>query len=429
MSRVTSLRTIVADLVTTAGSVRYGLVAQSCSSATNFGLVVIAGQVLGPSGVGTLFVGFGAYLLLLGFQRGLVTDPLVVGSSAGDAAEREARAGFALTLALAGAGLAAGILAGIGLLLPEQVGRGMLLFAPWIVPALVQDLGRSIVFRDRSQRSTAFSDATWLLTMAATAPIAFTTASDWAVVACWGAGSIAGALVALRQIGWRPVPLREAIAWWNAEARSFGRWLWMSDGLYNVAMYSSVLALVSILGAREFGGLTAVQSAFAPLSLLGPALSLPGLPLVSRIARDSPRRALLVALQLGALITSLTAIYVAVLASFPDLLGIFFGHEFTAFRSIVIPIGIGQILTAPTFALTLFLKAQQRGRALFWYLSFSVLLNVILAVTFASFFGLTGAAWAGVVATSLYLPVLIAVIRPRKLMGREETACVPTALG
>src|SRR5687767_3078165 len=162
---VTSLRAMTQAMVSTASSVRYGLIAQTCSSATNFGLVVIAGHVLGPSGVGTLIVGFAAYLVLLGFQRGLLTDPLVVGSSAGAPAERATRANFALTLTLAASLPAAGIVATLGLLFPGQLGRGMLLFVPWIAPALIQDLGRSIVFRDRHGPRTILSDGTWLLGM------------------------------------------------------------------------------------------------------------------------------------------------------------------------------------------------------------------------------------------------------------------------
>lgn len=412
------MRAIAQAMVGTASSVRYGLIAQTCSSATNFGLVVIAGHVLGPSGVGTLIVGFSAYLVLLGFQRGLVTDPLVVGSSARSPAERAARANFALTLTLAASLPAAGMVAALGFLLPEQLGRGMLLFAPWIVPALIQDLGRSIVFRDRYGPYTVLSDGMWLLAMAGTAPLAFMKADDWAVVGCWGIGAVLGAVVVLAQVRWRPTPLREAISWWKAEASRLGRWLWMEGALYNAATYSSVLALVSILGTREFGGLSAVQSAFAPLSLLAPALSLPGLPLVSRIVTHSPRHGLMVALQLGALITVLTSFYVALLSSFPGLLAFFFGPEFNDFRSIVGPIGVGQILLAPTFALTLFLKAQQRGRSLFWTVSIYVLLNVTFAITLASLFGLTGAAWAGAIAASAYLAVLTAVVR-RTVTGQS----------
>ena len=405
------------ELARTAGSMRYGLVAQACSSATNFGLVVVAGHALGPSGVGTLFVGFLAYLVLLGFQRSLVTDPLVVGSSKRNPSERAARSRFALTLTLTAALPAAGLVAAIGVAAPEEFGRGMLLFAPWLVPALIQDLGRSIVFRDRTGRATAYSDAAWLLGMAAAVPLALGTDSDWAVVGCWGAGAICGSVVTMVQIRWRPAPFRESIVWWKSEAWPFGRWLGMGGALYNVASYFSVLALVGILGAREFGGLRAVQTVFAPLTLLGPALSLPGLPLLSRTAGESPRRAMMMTLRFGALMALLTGVYVLVFYGFPGSLGFFFGEEFVEFRSILLPIGISQILLAPAFALTMFLKAQQRGRSLFWSVSLYTLFNVTLAVALALLFGLNGAAWAQVAAALLYIAALVAVIRPRSVVA------------
>src|SRR6185436_7766642 len=104
----------------------FGLLAQSFSAATNFGLVVIAGQVLGPSGLGTLLIGFAAYVLLLGFMRALVTEPLVASSSGGEPSERALSANAALTLALASSGVVAGLLAAISLALPAEIGRGML---------------------------------------------------------------------------------------------------------------------------------------------------------------------------------------------------------------------------------------------------------------------------------------------------------------
>jgi O-antigen/teichoic acid export membrane protein len=406
---------MAASLLRTASSIRYGLVAQACSSATNFGLVVVAGHVLGPSGVGTLFVGFTGYLVLLGLERGLVAEPLVVVSSGANRDQQAVRARYALTLTLAATIPAAGIFTGIGLLLPDHLGRGMLLFAPWLVPALVQDLGRSILFRDRSGGSAALSDASWLVTMAAAVALAVELDSDLAVVGCWGVGAMCGAVVALVQIRWTPTRLTDSAHWWKTEASRFGRWRGMSVGTQILASYSSVLALISILGAREFGGLRAVQTVFAPLTLLGPAVSLPGLPLVSGIVSAFPRRALLVALRYGVLMMTVAGVYVVVLYAFPGSLGFFFGQEFAEFRSIVVPIGLGQIALAFVFSLTLFLKAQQRGRTLFWLYALQTLLNVTFAVVFASLFGLTGAAWAGVVATLLYVALLVVVVRPTRI--------------
>src|ERR687897_566004 len=55
----------------------WGFVGQGCSSATNFGLSVMAGQLLGPRGLGIVFIGFVAYQLVLGLQRAVVTQPLI----------------------------------------------------------------------------------------------------------------------------------------------------------------------------------------------------------------------------------------------------------------------------------------------------------------------------------------------------------------
>ena len=398
-----------------ARSARYGVVAQACSSATNFGLVVIAGHILGPEGVGTLFVGFAAYLVLLGFQRSLITTPLVVGSASSDQSERAVLDRRSLTLTLASTVVAVIVLAGTGLVLPDDLGRGMVLFAPWIVPALVQDLGRSIVFRDRSGVSTAYSDAAWVLAMGATVPAAVAAESDWAVVTSWGVGATVGAACAVIQIRWRPSRFQEALSWWRRDVWRFGRWLAMSGALYSVATYSSVVSLVSILGARDYGGLRAVQTLFAPLTLLGPALSLPGLPAVSRLVSESPRQALRLALGFGALIMVLTTFYVCVVYAFPDLLKLLFGSDFAEFRSIVAPIGIGQILLSPALGLGLFIRAQQRGRLLFWSTALYSVLSVALAVSLASLFGLTGAAWAGVVAATVYVLALTVAVRTHEV--------------
>lgn len=405
------LRRLTAGVSRTTDTFSYGFVAQSCSAATNFALMVIAARVLGPAGLGTIAVGFAAYLLLLGFARGLVTNPLIANSAALDPSERAETARFALTVTLAGGLPAAAVLAGAGAVLPAQYGRGILLFAPWLVPTLVQDLGRSIVFRDRRGKSTALSDATWLLTMAVFAPVAFTTGSEWAVVGCWGLGAVAGAAVALRQIRCLPAPLGRALRWWRSEAWPFGRWLLLSATLYGVASYTTVLALAGILGVTDFGGFRAVQSVFGPLTLIGPAIALPGLPLIARAAASSPRRALAITWQLAGVVTLVTLVYLVVVYTFPGLLPFLFGRGFARFRSIMVPVGIAQLLAAPGSCLALYLMARQRGRTLTWVGTLNVFLALALSIVFAASFGLKGAAWAGVVASALGTMVLFVAIR------------------
>ena len=391
----------------------YGFVAQVCSAATNFALIVLAAHALGPSGLGTVLIGFATYVLLLGFLRALLTEPLITRSAGQEPDRRAASADAAISLGLAAAVAVAVVLGIAGFFLPGSLGRGILLFAPWSVPALLQDIGRSIVFRDRADKTVVYSDAAWLAAMAVLVPIAFLDHSDWVTVACWGIGGGVGAVVALRQLHWRPRSLKHAMTWWKSEAALFARWLGTQQLLYGITSYATVLLVAGILGTRDYGGLRAVQSVFTPLTLLGPALALPGLPLVARLIEPAPGRALRVAAKLALLITGITAVYVVTLYALPSALGTFFGGDFDAFHDIMIPIGLGQVLAAPAYGLTLFLKAQQRGRTLLWLGTLNAVVYLALTVALASAFGLTGAAWGAVGTGIVSVAALAFTFRPQ----------------
>ena len=164
--------------------------------------------------------------------------------------------------------------------------------------------------------------------------------------------------------------------------------------VYAAVSFISAIALAAILGAADYGGLRAAQIVLGPLTLLGTAVALPGLPLVSRLVATSPPRALAAAARFGALVTTLTCIYVFLLYSLPDVLSFAFGPEFSDFGSLILPIGLGQVLAAPAMGLVLFLKAAQRGRALLLLGTVQVVSYLCFSVMLSLSFGLTGAAGA-----------------------------------
>jgi O-antigen/teichoic acid export membrane protein len=389
-----SFRRAAERLVRSGRPFGYGFAAQLCSAATNFALVVVAAHVLGPGGLGTLLIGFATYVLALGFLRALISEPLMARASRYAPEQQHEHTRAAVSLCLGTAAVAACLLALLGLFLPARSGHGMLLFAPWLVPTLLQDIGRSVVFRDRGDRTAIFSDATWLLVMGATIPLAIAYDSDWLITSSWGVGGCAGALVALRQIGWRPIGARKAVAWWMREAAHLARWLGGQQLIYGIVSYATVILLAGVLGTEDYGGLRAVQTIFTPLTLLGPALALPGLPMVSGLMAHARGRALRVATKLAFAITVVTAAYVSALYVLPSTLEVFFGHRFSEFRDIIVPIGLGQVLSAPAYGLTLFLKAGQRGSALFVLGTVSAVSYLILTVALGAAYGLAGAAWA-----------------------------------
>ena len=145
----------------------WGFVSQGASSATNLLLSIASARLLGPSGLGVVFIGFAFYLGALGLQRALVTEPLVVldSSRSDDRIESGSNASAltsVLTLAIGFSALSV-VLGGA---IPGEAGRGILLFAPVLVPALLHDFWRWTLFKDRRGMAAAFIDAAAFVVMA-----------------------------------------------------------------------------------------------------------------------------------------------------------------------------------------------------------------------------------------------------------------------
>jgi O-antigen/teichoic acid export membrane protein len=387
----------------------WGFVSQIASAATNFGLSWLAARMLGPDGLGVVFLGFSCYLIALGFQRALLSDPLVASSAAMASEDRADATRHALALALAWSLAGAVLLGLVGLLVPGDIGRGALLFVPWLVPALVQDFWRMVLFRDGRGRAGAANDLVWLAVMAATAPLAFLAGSAWAAVGSWGAGALAGTIAGFVQTHARPARLAPAVHWWRLHAWRLGRWLGAESIVYVLGAQALTLLLAVVLDTSSVGGIRAVQAAFAPLSVIGPALGLPGFPALARRAAVSTDGARKLAAGLGGVAAACTAVYVAIAAlGGGRLLGLVFGDSFRSFASLVWPIGCKELLVAPILGFTLLLKAQGRGGALLGSRALTSAATLLLGVGLAVAGGILGAAWgialgAGVGSLAVFL--------------------------
>ena len=94
-------------------------------------------------------------------------------------------------------------------------------------------------------------------------------------------------------------------------------------------------------------------------------------------------------------------LYLTFLYVFPDLLAVVFGDSFLEFQSLVVPIGVAQLLAAPASALTILLIAQQRGSALLRVGTLNASLALGFTVSFGAVFGVVGAAWGGAISAPL----------------------------
>ena len=404
--------------------VSWGLVDQGFSSATNFGLTVIAGRLVGPEGLGVVYVGFSLYLFVLSFQRALVTDPLVVSSAPLDATRREAAGRAALTLVLAGGVVATVLMLLLSQVVPGPVGRGLALFAPWMILALAQDFWRALLFRNGRGAAAALNDGIWVATMVLAVPIAWWTRSEWAIVATWGAGASLGGLLGFVQTRMRPVRLGIAWRWWREEGSTLGRWLGAENVLLAAQGQVLIIVLATVLGARELGGLRAVEAVFAPMTLVGEAMGLPGLPLLSQSLATSYAAARRWALRLSLVTVGLVLTYLLIAGSVrTQLLAFVFGDSFGGFSHLVLPIGVAQLIFAGGSGFWLLAKASSRGRALVVARAVGSTTSLVAAATLAGMYGLTGAAWGLALGTGLGSGIIALLTR------REARPRPPRGLG
>jgi O-antigen/teichoic acid export membrane protein len=238
--------------------------------------------------------------------------------------------------------------------------------------------------------------------MAVTLPLALLIDAPWAVVACWGSGTLIGAVMGFFQTRLRPGSVVGALHWWRKDGWPLGRWL-AAGGLLNaLSLQVAVFFLASSLGSVAIGGFRAVQTVFAPMTMLGPAAALPGLPRLVRAFGASVGDARRLAAKISLLIAGLTTAYVALVwLAGSRLLVLFFGRSFEGFENLILPMSTGQLLLAGGLGFALLLKAAKRGDTLMITRVVSAVASIVLVPWLGLTYGLLGAAWGFVLASLL----------------------------
>jgi O-antigen/teichoic acid export membrane protein len=372
----------------------WGVFDQGLSSATNFGMSILAGRLLGPAGLGVVFLGFSAFLLVFSFVRALVIQPLVVATARLERAEQEAAARSSFTLVLAIGCLATLLMVAVGITVEGDVGRALVIYSPWVGVAMLQDLWRSILFRDGRGRDAAGNDAVWAVGMIAMVPFASAFSRDWAIAATWGVGAGAAACFGIWQVRLRPARLATAVRWWTRDARRLGSWLVVENIILTAGSQAVVFVLASKLGAGDLGGIRAAEVAFAPMTFVGEAFALPGLPAMARSIAVSTAQARRTAWRLGWGALALVGAYLAVVTPFrQQVLSLLFGSKFVRYIGLVVPFGGAQLLRALATGFSLLIRADRRVRALVLVRVVATGTALVLCPILASLWGVTGAAW------------------------------------
>lgn len=362
--RVGSVRGLVGNLQP------WGVVDQAFSSITNLGVSIVAARLLGASGLGVVFVGFSAYLFALAAQRAFVTDPLTVHAAPLEPEAASVAVEHGVVTALLGAVSMTAVVTIVGFAAGGRFGHGILLFTPWIFGALLQDFWRAALFRAGRGSAAACNDGVWVAVMGASLPLALWFRSDWLIVGTWGLGASAGAVLGWYQMGMKPrvrtwVPrLARTWAWWRRDVLPLGWWLAFESMCIAIAGLVVPYVIVTVLSPEALGGLRAVDTVFAPMTLLSQGLELPWLPQLSRQWARSTPRARRMARRPSALAVALLVPYLVVVLAFRgQLLGLVFGPSFRPFAPLVFPVAASEVAIACTTGYVILLKAAGRGRA------------------------------------------------------------------
>jgi O-antigen/teichoic acid export membrane protein len=390
-----------------------GVLDQVLSSATNLAVSILAARRLGPAGLGTVFAGFAAYLLALGLLRALVAEPLVSLSAGADGDHVRSLTGHGVRRALAIGAISSAAFVATGAVLGGAVGRGLLLFAPWIVPALLQDYWRAMLFRNRTAWRAVANDGVWAVGMLVAALAFAGVHGDWIVVATWGIGATAGALLGFAQVGFDFD--RSAKEAWRSGASELGWWLGATSIVFNAGTYGVTVIVAIIASSSSLGGLRSVQTVFAPLTLLAPALALPGLPLIVRAESGSKALADRYAFFISLACAVMTAGYLVVVWSTRgSLLRLVFGSSFGRFGFLIVPVGLAELATSVSLGSVLLLKARRSGREFFLARTIGSVVAVVATLLLTRASGVRGAAWGLLIGAGASSAAILGFSRRRR---------------
>ncbi len=376
---------------------------QLVSSASNFIVGVLIARAGGADALGAFGIAFLIWLVVVGTNRALVTEPMTVGGSL-DSENAELREGLlaSLTLGVGGAGLVAvaGSVMGLAGLNPVST----LALAPWIPSLLVQDYCRLMAFRLRRPDRALISDVVFAVVQGTATLGLFVlhVGSVSAFLATWGIGATAGALVGLGQVHVR-VTGRGGIAHLRALwPRS--RWFLAEFGTAFLSNQGYLFLLPVLLGTAGFGVYRAGASFIGPvivIFLVGGNVGLPEC--VRRLRQHGMPGLAAYTLRLTAAVVALTALYcgIAAILAVP-MLRLTYGEKFTGAAVITQLVAVDYIISAVGFGFGVALKAAGQMRQLWALRAASAIVSLTGIIVLTNSFGLTGAGLAAVVAGAAY---------------------------
>ncbi len=298
----------------------WGLADQSLSSLTNLALGVAVARAVSPGEFGVFALALTAYWLALGTSRAIATEPYVIRYT--DAAADARRNAMS---AAAGTALAAGVFAGVVLvLIGSLAGRGVttpVLAMGIVMPCLLlQDFWRFAFFVEGQGSAALMNDLCWAVGFALfLAMLAGQSAGAGWYILAWGGAAAIAALYGARQL--RTIPNARASARWLREQSDLApRYLaefWTTLGAGQLSFY----IVGAVAGVASVGAMRAGQILLGPLHVLFMGLGLTAVAEGVRLLKISPRELHHGAKMLSALLAGAATVWGSLLLLLPDDVG------------------------------------------------------------------------------------------------------------
>jgi O-antigen/teichoic acid export membrane protein len=376
-----------------AGALAWTGLDQVFSTLSNAVVSLALARGAGASGLGVFTVAFGAYLLVVGFQRVLIAEPLMASSvKMADREPERAALGAAIIFSTS----AALALLGLGAILSRSEFIVLALVLPFVCG---QDLLRYVAFRRLDARTATMLDLAWTAVSVSAWWLIRAGSVDRAVL-LWGAGAALGMVLGLFLLRLVPAGIQAAWHWWKCDARVFGLALAIEGVAYTVTAQAWVFIVAGALGNADLGALRAAQILLAPSAPLLAAFSTLALPRMARRATELTHRDSQLA-SIASLALAAPLVVVPVVAAHP-LTRLLYGASFSVPYPLLIAVAFASLLGAAAAGPMLSLKAQRLGRRLVSARVTTGALGLVFVAAVLSA-GVTAVAWAMAAQNLVYL--------------------------
>ncbi len=388
---------------------------QIVSSASNFLVGIVIGRFAGIDELGTYAIAFFLWLILIGLNRSVLTEPLVIFTDDLETPDRlksASRSQLLLALYLAGFTI---LISALAYVLGNDVWRTTLVLAIALPVLLAQDFWRAVGFGVHRPILALVNDIVFIVVQFALT-IAFIvvgyTTAPWFVVA-WAVGAMAGALVGFLQFGVRPLVVPSSVEIRRLWAQS--RWM-LGDFITMIGARELQQLLVAlILPPADVGGLRAAESLMGPSVVIKLSGGNIGLPTMTRSYRQSGYSGLMaVANRFTFWVSGAQWLYCLVMVLIgPQLMVVLYGDEFSDYGWLIYVLSLQYAITATHFGQSIAVKVAEMARQMWVMRLFVSLTTLPISVFLAARFGLVAVVWFNVWVAVLFVVANYAVYLPK----------------